>query len=236
MLPPFCTAPAAATARRRSAGLTLVSLLVVLAVGALLAALVLIPLASVQRQARLTVCLNNLQRVNQAVLSFSTDHSGILPGLTDSTAGELQWWYKEQVKSYVGLKGASSAGDAVFACPDDRGYSDPQPFYQGQRFDYGSYNFNGVQLIGAPNIAATAAATITEPKRTLLTMEWTAHGPLSWHRSRTGRQNHPFYRDAESVLGFVDGHVSLTKIYYDGYTPAYLRDPIPGYDYRYSGH
>ena len=67
-------------------------------------------------------------------------------------------------------------------------------------------------------------------------MEWTAHGPLSWHRSRTGRRNAPFYRDAESVVGFSDGHVALIPIYYDGHTAAYLRDPIPGYEYRYSGN
>ena len=66
-------------------------------------------------------------------------------------------------------------------------------------------------------------------------MEWTAHGPLSWHRSRTGKRNAPFYNDAESVVGFVDGHVDLVKIYHDGYNAAYTRDPIPGYRYRYSG-
>ena len=37
------------------------------------------------------------------------------------------------------------------------------------------------------------------------------------------------------TFGFVDGHVRFSKIYYDGYSPAYTRDPIPGYDYKYSG-
>ena len=66
-------------------------------------------------------------------------------------------------------------------------------------------------------------------------MEWAAHAPLSWHRSKTGKANAPFYRDAESVVAFADGHVSFTKMYYDGYNAAYTRDPIPGYDYKYSG-
>ena len=221
---------------RPTTAFTLPSLLVVLATASVLATLVLIPLLSTKRQARLALCLSNLQQVNRAVVSFSTDHGGLLPGMSGSPAGELQWWYKEQVKSYLGMTGPSSAQDALFACPEDRGYSDPQPFHLSERFDYGSYNFNGVQLPGAPNIAGAAVSAITEPKRTLLTMEWTAHAPLSWHRSRTGRQNSPFYRDAESVVGFVDGHVGLTTIYYDGYTPAYLRDPLPGYAYRYSGN
>ena len=39
-----------------------------------------------------------------------------------------------------------------------------------------------------------------------------------------------------SVVDFVDGHVALLPICFDGHTPAYLRDPIPGYAYRYSGN
>jgi prepilin-type processing-associated H-X9-DG protein len=66
-------------------------------------------------------------------------------------------------------------------------------------------------------------------------MEWTAHAPLAWHKSKTGRNNMPFYCDAQSVVGFVDGHVSFSKIYYDGYNAAYTRDPIRGYEYQYSG-
>jgi hypothetical protein len=67
-------------------------------------------------------------------------------------------------------------------------------------------------------------------------MEWTAHAPLSWHKSKTGKNNMPFYRDAQSVVGFVDGHESFSKIYYDGYNAAYTQDPIAGYGYQYSGN
>lgn len=211
-------------------------LLALLAVLAILAALVVIPMAKAKRTAQLVLCTANLQQVNRAVLLYAEDHSQTLPGLVAGQPGELNWWYKEQVKIYAGLKGLSSAQDQVFACPLDRGYTDPVPFHQSARFDFGSYNFNGVQLPGAPNIAGYPIAEVVDPKSTLLTMEWTAHGPLSWHRSRTGKENAPFYRDAESVVGFVDGHVRLTKIYHDGYTAAYLRDPIAGYDYRYSGN
>jgi prepilin-type processing-associated H-X9-DG protein len=87
-----------------------------------------------------------------------------------------------------------------------------------------------------PNIANWRVASITQPRITLLVMEWTAHAPLSWHKSRTGKKNLPFYCDAQSVVGYVDGHVSFTKIYYDGYNAAYTQDPIPGYDYKYSGN
>jgi len=140
------------------------------------------------------------------------------------------------VKGYVGLTGSSSSEDRVFACPVDRGYSDPRPFCRTARFDYGSYVFNGVQTLGTPNVAGWMVSAIQEPQHTLLVMEWPAHAPLSWHSSRTGRANAPFYCDAESVLGFVDGHVRFSPIYYDGYTPAYTRDPISGYDYKFSGN
>lgn len=222
--------------RHRAPGFSRTDVLVALATVALLSAVVLIPVTRTRQQARLAQCLANLQLVNRAVLSYAGDHAQTLPGAQPGDGGELQWWYKERVKGYAGLKGPSSSADAVFACPEDRGYSDPKPFHQTARFDFGSYNFNGIQIPGAPNVAGATLGSLVEPKRTLLTMEWTAHGPLSWHRSRTGRRNAPFYCDAESVVGFADGHVALIPIYYDGHTAAYLRDPIPGYEYRYSGN
>jgi hypothetical protein len=96
--------------------------------------------------------------------------------------------------------------------------------------------FNGVTLPDLPNIAGRQLSSIKTPDQTLLVMEWSAHAPLSWHRSKTKQRNLPFYCDAESVVSFVDGHVSFSKMYYDGYNAAYTRDPIPGYDYNYSGN
>jgi type II secretory pathway pseudopilin PulG len=216
-------------------GFTLTDLLVVVAVVSVVSSLVFIPLLAVRRNSRLARCAANLQSVSRAILSFAGDHDSRLPSTLPGQSGDLWWWYKEQVKRYAGLTGPSSAKDAVFACPDDRGYTDPKPFHASGRFDYNSYAFNGVTLPGAPNIAGWPVASVGQPRKTLLAMEWTAHAPLSWHKSRTGRQNRPFYCDALSVAGFVDGHVCMTKIYYDGYSAAYTRDPIAGYDYRYSG-
>ena len=87
-----------------------------------------------------------------------------------------------------------------------------------------------------PNIAGRQISSLKKSRQTLLVMEWTAHAPLAWHKSKTGRNNMPFYCDAQNVVGFVDGHASFSKIYYDGYNAAYTRDPIPGYDYQYSGN
>ena len=213
---------------------TRLDLAVVLCVLTVVATLIVVPLERARRSARLETCRRNLGTVSKAILQSAADRNGQLPGHVEGL-GEVQWWYKEQVKSYLGLQGASTATDSPFACPDDRGYTDPKPFHQSERFDFSSYPFNGVLLLGAPNIAGWRLPEIRQPDRTLLVMEWTAHGPLSWHRSRTGKRNAPFYNDAESVVGFVDGHVDLVKIYHDGYNAAYTRDPIPGYRYRYSG-
>ena len=210
-------------------------LLVSIATLAVLAAVIIVPLTVRRESTRMVRCQANLKQVGRAVLLYAEEHSGRLPAPIPGQEGDSWWWYKEQVKSYIGLKGPSSTNDTVFACPMDRGYSEPKPFWRGARFDYGSYVFNGVSLLGTPNIAGWRTAAIKSPARTLLVMEWAAHAPLSWHRSRTGKANAPFYSDAECVVAYADGHVNLTPIYYDGYNAAYTRDPIPGYEYQYSG-
>ncbi len=234
--PRLCSQPALHQLRMLDSILAfgLTDLLVILALLSVLSTVFVAHSVSARQKNSLARCISNLQQIDRAVLSFAGDHTQTLPGMTPDLGGSLWWWYKEQVKSYVGLTGPSSTNDTVFACPDDRGYSDPFPFYRNQRFDYGSYPFNGVTLPRMPNIAGCKLSSIQNPARTLLVMEWTAHAPLSWHHSKTGTKNTPFYCDAQSVCGFVDGHVSFTKIYYDGYNAAYTQDPIPGYDYQYS--
>ena len=215
-------------------------LLVTLAVLALLAAIVLSAVARWRAKSRLTLCMANMQKVNRAVLQFAEANDERLPRVDNSPAPGGWWHYKEQVKEYAGLKGPPTTNDTVFACPNDRGYGEDEserlrPFCKSAKYVYTSYVFNGVNLPGVPNIAGREVSSIIEPSRTLWVMEWTAHGPLSWHRSRTGKANTPFYNDAESVVGFVDGRVEFIKVYYDGLNAAYTRDPAPGYSYKYGG-
>jgi len=220
-------------------GFTLLELLVSAAALAILAAIFLPMLVSYRRESRLAVCIANLKKVNGAVLQYAQDHEQVLPSMEGSPAPGGWWYYKEKVKGYLGLNEASSPEDRVFACPDDRGYGEsterPVPFCQSKKHNFTSYVFNGVNLPGIPNISGRRINSIVAPERTLLVMEWTAHAPLSWHRSRTGQDNTPFYTDAESVVGYVDGHVAFIPIYYDGLNAAYTRDPASGYQYKYSG-
>ncbi len=196
--------------------------------------------SNTRRRDRQAQCGANLQQVSHALLSYAEDNGGKFLENDSATKGPglekaLWWWYKEPVKGYLGLRNPSSPADKVFACPSDRGYEDGKPFRLSAKFDYGSYVYNGFNLPGFPNIAGRAVNSIRDPGRTLLVMEWTAHAPLSWHNSRTGRKNRPFYNDAESMVAFVDGRVDFIPIYYDGVNAAYTRDPIPGYAYKYSG-
>ena len=216
-----------------------VDFLVVAASLSLLIALAMPMVSRSRAKTRLLQCSENLRKVNGAVLQYAEEHGRALPLLKDSPSPGGWWYYKEEVKGYLGLTGESSSADRVFACPSDRGYGmnseQTQPFWRSSKFNYTSYVFNGVTLPGVPNIAGRSLSSIQDPAKTLLTMEWTAHAPLSWHSSRTGIENTPFYNDAESVVGFVDGHVALTALYYDGINAAYTRDPIPGYSYKFSG-
>src|SRR5437870_634939 len=121
-----------------------------LAVLAVLALLVVVPLTKRRAKQSLTRCTDNLRQVSRAVLNYAADHDASLPGWEAELPGDLWWWYKEKVRRYAGLSGTSSPGDTVFACPMDRGYTDPKPFCKTARFDYGSYVFNGVTLPGMP--------------------------------------------------------------------------------------
>jgi|ERR1043166_761713 prepilin-type N-terminal cleavage/methylation domain-containing protein len=224
----------------RSHAFALPELLVVVAVLLLALAIALPIWTGARARSRQAQCTDNLRQIANGVLTYAGKNNGQLPQdepISRSIPPPPLWWfYKETIKGEMDLKGPSSPADKVFGCPDDRGYEEhTKPFRLSAKFDYNSYPFNGVNLPGIPNIAGKPLASIKEPAVTLLVMEFTAHGPLSWHRSRTGKKNQPFYKDAESVVGFVDGHVDFVPIYYDGMNPAFTRDPIPGYKYRYSG-
>jgi type II secretory pathway pseudopilin PulG len=220
-------------------GFSATDLLVSLAVVSLLAAVVVPMVVRSKAKSRLELCHSNVKQVSRAVLEFAGEHDQTLPKMEGSPAPGGWWHYKEQVKGYLGLNGPPSMAEKVFACPDDRGYDDgmdkPQPFSRSKKHNYTSYVFNGVNLPGVPSIGGRTLASIKQPSRTLLVLEWTAHAPLSWHSSLTRRANTPFYNDAQSVVGFVDGHVAYVKIFYDGINAAYTRDPAPGYDYQYGG-
>src|SRR5204863_1750513 len=72
----------------KGAAYTKTELLVTLATVAVLAALVIAPLAVVRAQSRLKVCVRNLQQIGRAALLFAGDHETRLPGLIHTESGD----------------------------------------------------------------------------------------------------------------------------------------------------
>src|SRR5262245_568723 len=129
-------------------GFTLLELLMVLAIIAILAALLLPGINRARSSAQRTICVNNLRQINAGIRMYADDSGGSAPGL--ATNAPSPWLaYKRMMKNYVALKGASSNGDTLFACPADRFYypdfSAPrvsQSHHSQAIYDYSSYAFN----------------------------------------------------------------------------------------------
>ena len=153
-------------------GFSQTDLCVVLAVVMLLAAVAVPLVLRVRNKSRQTQCAANLQQVSRACLLYAEDNKGLLPMIEPSPAPGAWWFYKEQVKGYLNLKGPSSPEEKIFACPSDRGYGETAepaaPFRQSRKHNYTSYVFNNVNLPGVPSIAGRTVASVREPARTLL--------------------------------------------------------------------
>ena len=134
---------------------TLIELLVVIAIVAVLAALLLPALSRAKASARRTDCMSNLRQISLGTHLYAVDNSDTLPAAPNVTGGLLETnhaaiFYKRLMKNYVGLHGASSPQDKLFACPADSFYYDfPSLAYEARSLhdqldsDYSSYGFSG---------------------------------------------------------------------------------------------
>jgi prepilin-type N-terminal cleavage/methylation domain-containing protein len=186
-------------------GFTLIELLVVIAIMALLASLLLTAVSQAIGKARRATCMNNLRQIGLGVRMYADDANDKSPG--KAVGGKLSFMgYKELMKSYVGLRGASSRQDKLFACPADVYYYDtafgkrrPGPGYEGYvpeswcaqpNSDFSSYVFNAGNLfppsrrVSLPGIAGLTLSSIKHPARTVLVTEAPALIPFSWHQPR----------------------------------------------------
>jgi prepilin-type N-terminal cleavage/methylation domain-containing protein len=188
-------------------GFTLMEMLVVIAIIAILASLLLAAVSGAKGNARRIVCTNNLRQINLGVRMYSDDSNDKAPKPANYT-GHPYDDYKALMKSYVGLNGASSARDKLFACPADTFYFDytlghfphstnlvgyvPESVCSRPDFDYSSYVFNAGnlmsntnhQLMGRPGIAGLPLSSIKHPARTVLVAEVPAAIPFSWHQPK----------------------------------------------------
>jgi prepilin-type N-terminal cleavage/methylation domain-containing protein len=151
----------------RGHAFTLIELLAVIAVVAILSALLFPVLSSAKARAQRTVCLNNLRQINQGVRMYSDDSNDKAPNTGTGTFRS----YKDVVKSYVALHGASSVHDMVFACPADTFfYSEKDGFtlmpyghHEQTNYYFSSYSFNGLNLI--PSAANCSLRSNTRRRR-----------------------------------------------------------------------
>jgi prepilin-type N-terminal cleavage/methylation domain-containing protein len=242
-------------------GFTLVEMLVVIVVIAILAALLLPAISAAKSKAQRITCTNNLRQIALGIRIYSDDANDSAPTLE---RGQNIWFrYRELLQSYLGLKNPPSPADKVFDCPADTFFYRlngtmnyiPQGHYEQSNYDYSSYEFNGsnqstntgLLLIGVKTgIAGRKLTTIKHPERTILVAEAPAFLPYSWHQPQPPieypRGLVPTFNNAKNVVGFVDGHVSYIKIYWDSSTNSsgnlsfsFFYDPPTGYDYQWSG-
>jgi len=242
-------------------GFTLTELLVVIAIIAILVALLFPVLSSAKAKAQRTICLNNLKQINLGIRIYCDDSNDATP--SPGTGPFLLSGYKELMKSYVGLKGASSTGDKLFACPADSFFpnflfSGTSPAYvwtslhNESSFDYSSYSFNGgdnltrtfriTNQYSMPGLTGVKFSSVKHPARTMLVAESSAFYPWSWHNPQWPDLSHEAltYNDAKNMGSFVDGHVSYVKIYWDkakfsaGISFSMNYNPPAGYDYQWS--
>ncbi|HXR06936.1 MAG TPA: hypothetical protein VN765_06370, partial [Candidatus Acidoferrum sp.] len=229
----------------------LIELLVVIAIIAILAALLLPAISAAKNKARKTTCLNNLRQINLGVRMYADDYDGKMPKPIGFPGD--RYYYKELMKSYVGLHGPSSPNDLIFACPADRANGLVQPLSLMPQSDFNSYLFNAggnFTKRGKSGLKGGKMDSVELPANTVLVAEQPAFLGYSWHDPQQGgvplpaTTNGPArhgagqlyaYNNALAMVSFVDGHVKYIKIYFNGKGPPWRYNPIPGYQYQWTG-
>jgi len=242
---------------------TLVELLVVIAIIAILASMTIPIMDRSERPSKVMACMNNLHQITLGIHLYLDDQIDYSPGNTNAAQLPFLNWtdYRKLIGDYVNVKTAPSPQDRLFACPADiffydmsgsrRGYvQEPLRAQANQVFTSYAYNAGmvttrpttnslGTTTPGTTNfygIAGMRFQSIAHPARTALIAEAPAYAPYSWHQpKRPFSEKNSKFNDSKNLVGFVDGHVSYIKMYYDGHNFAWASNPPAKYDYQWMG-
>jgi prepilin-type N-terminal cleavage/methylation domain-containing protein len=237
-------------------GFTLNELFVVVAIIAILTALLLPALSTAKNKARRITCLNNLCQINLAIRMYADDSSDTSPS-DGHFRNSILYSYQKLMRSYVGVSGALSPQNKLFACPSDTFYYGfgpriretgfvPESVHDQSWSQYSSYAFNGNQFTNLPapyhgesvmGISGRKLSSIKTPTKTVLIAEHPAFIPFSWHQPKRPISNPKscFFNNAMDMVSFVDGHVSYIKMYWDTNLFSMVYNPPAGYDYQWTG-
>jgi prepilin-type processing-associated H-X9-DG protein len=237
---------------------TLIELLVLIVIIALIAALLLPAITSTPSPTPGTPCLNNLRQITLAIHMYVADWAPDAAGSTNNVASPFlgRSEFRTLIAPYVSIKHPPSPQDKIFACPTDKFYYATnsngavayvsKPLHEQSNYVFSSYAYNAGQVINGPTanspattnshgIAGIWLGSIAQPTRTVLVAEIPAFEPYSWHfpKKPFSQQNFRF-NNSRNMVGFVDGHVELLKIYYGGKKPAWDYNPPAGYKYQWT--
>jgi prepilin-type N-terminal cleavage/methylation domain-containing protein len=210
---------------------TLIELLMVIAIIAILAAILLPVLNNATSSAKRTQCSNNVRQINVAIHMYADDHGDEFP----YSSNGLYYSYKLSIMAYANQASSTNVGSftnqALFTCP-----SDPA-FYTLSLTYNSSYGFNGVERTNNDyGMAWQLFSTVHNTAKTDLNGEIGGGLGESWHTAPTQQQR----PDAQGVGGFVDGHVSYVKMYWNGMGGVdgfpFFYEPPASYDYKWTAN